>query len=318
MRLLTADDVRRALSMTDAIAAVRRGFIALSLDRVEMPVRTALPIAGGLTLTMPAYVHGEPISTVKIVSVCGANAAKGLPVINGSVFVLDAETGLPRALLDGGALTAIRTGAASGLATDLLAKPDAAVLGVIGAGIQARTQIEAVCAVRSIRQIRIYSPRSAALLAVEISGLYDAEVIAAPDRSAALAGVDVIVAATNSATPVILPEDLAPGLHINGVGSYRPDMHEIAPEAVARMRVIIDHRDSAWHEAGELIAARERGLLNAEDVVEIGAVAAGLQPGRTTPDQITFFKSVGSAVQDAVTAARVLEVAEAHGLGRVV
>lgn len=318
MRILNGDDVRAALTMPDAIAAVKHGFMALSLGRAQMPVRALLPTAGGVTLTMPAYLHGAPICTVKIVSVCGGNAAKGLPVVNGSVMVLDAETGLPRAILDGGMLTAIRTGAGTGLATDLLARPDAAVLGVIGAGVQARTQIEAVCAVRPIQQIRIFSPRSAALLAVEISGRYDAEVIAAPDRETALLGAEVIVAATNSALPVVWLKDLAPGVHINGIGSYRPDMQEIAPEIAAHARVVIDHRESAWHEAGELIAARDAGLLDPETVVEIGEVAAGLQPGRTAPDQITFFKSVGSAVQDAATAARVLEVAEARGLGVVV
>ncbi|MDX1990845.1 MAG: ornithine cyclodeaminase family protein [bacterium] len=318
MRVLTAHDIKFTLTMRDAIEAVRAGFIALSKDRVEMPVRTALSVPGGVTLTMPAYVYDEMVSVVKIVSVSAGNAARGLPVVIGTVLVVDAQTGVPRALLDGTMLTAIRTGAGSGLATDLLAKPDAKVLAVIGAGAQARTQIEAVCTVREIEQVRIYSPRTAAALAVEISGLYDFEVIAVPDAEAALEGADVVVAATNSASPVFMADHIAPGVHINGVGSFRHDMEEIPVELVARAKIIIDHRESAWAEAGELIKALELGLIRADDVVEIGEVAAELKPGRTSPEQITFFKSVGSAVQDAMTAARVVALAEERNLGQII
>ncbi len=319
MRILSAEDVRAAVSMPDAIEAVRAGFIGLSTGRATVPLRTMLPLPDGLTLYMPAYIQGEPISTVKVVSVYPGNAARGLPTIIARVMVLNAQTGQPLALMDGTSLTALRTGAASGLATDLLARPEASVLGVIGAGVQARTQIEAVCAVRPITEIRIYSPTRAPALADELRGHYSARIFAAPSAHEALIGADVICAATNSKTPVVHANDVTPGAHINGVGSFTPEMQEIGPNVVSRARVIVDHRESAWAEAGDLIIPRDQGIILEQHArTEIGEIAAGLAPGRETPDQITFFKSVGNAVQDAAVAARVLEVAEERGLGSVV
>jgi ornithine cyclodeaminase len=232
------------------------------------------------------------------------------------VLALDAYTGQPLALMDGTSLTALRTGAASGLATDLLARPDSSILAVIGAGVQARTQIEAVCAVRPISEIRIYSPNRAQTLADELRGRYGVRIVVSPSAHEALAGADVICAATNSKTPVIHAEDVSPGTHINGVGSFTPEMQEIGANVVSRARVIVDHRESAWAEAGDLIIPRDQGVILEQHAhIEIGEVAAGLAPGRETPDQITFFKSVGNAVQDAAVAARVLQLAEERGLG---
>jgi ornithine cyclodeaminase len=268
---------------------------------------------------MPAYILGEPISTVKVVSVYPGNPARGLPTINARVLVLDAQTGKLLALIDGTSLTALRTGAASGLATQLLARDDAQILGVIGAGAQARTQIEAVCVVRPISEIRVYSPNHAPFMVDELRGKYSARIVEAPGGHEALAGADVIVAATNSKTPVVHNEDIAPGVHINGVGSFTPEMQEIGPNVVSRARVIVDHRESVWAEAGDLIIPRDQGIILEQHAqIEIGEVAAGLAPGRETADQITFFKSVGNAVQDAAVASRVLQVAEERGLGQVV
>jgi len=319
MRILSADDVRAAITMPDAIAAVREGFIALSTGRATVPVRTMLPMPDGLTLYMPAYIHGEPVSTVKIVSVYPGNPAKGLPTIIGRVLVLDSTSGEPLALMDGTSLTAIRTGAASGLATDLLARPEASILGVIGAGVQARTQIEAVCAVRPIQEIRIYSPNRAQEMADELRGRYSVRIVVCQSGHDALLGADVIVAATNSKTPVVHVDDVSPGAHINGVGSFTPQMQEIGPNVVSCARVVVDHIESAWAEAGDLIIPRDQGIILEQHAqIEIGEIAAGLAPGRETPEQITFFKSVGNAVQDAATAARVLAAAEARGLGQTV
>jgi ornithine cyclodeaminase/alanine dehydrogenase-like protein (mu-crystallin family) len=319
MRILSAEDVRAAVSMPDAIDAVRAGFVALSTGRASVPLRTMLPMPDGLTLYMPAHIHGEPISVVKVVSVYPNNPARDLPTIIARVLVLDADTGQPLAMMDGTSLTALRTGAASGLATDLLARPESAVLGVIGAGAQARTQVEAVCAVRPIVEIRIYSPTRAQAMAEELRARFGTRVVVTSDAHQALIGADVIVAATNSKSPVIHVEDVSPGTHINGVGSFTPEMQEIGPNVVSRARVIVDHRESAWAEAGDLIIPRDQGIIpELHAQTEIGEVAAGMAPGRETPDQITFFKSVGNAVQDAAVAARVLSVAEERGLGQVV
>lgn len=319
MRILNAQAVRQAVDMKAAIAAVREGFIALSAGQATVPLRSVLETEQGLTLYMPAWLRGAPISSVKVVSVYPQNPARGLPTINAAVLVLNAATGEPLALLDGTYLTALRTGAASGLATDLLARPEAKTLGVIGAGAQARPQIEAVCAVREISEIRLYSLSGAEALADELRAKTQAAVTVSPNAHEALAGADVIVAATNSQTPVVHAADLSPGAHLNGIGSFTPQMQEIAADVVARAKIVVDHRPSAWAEAGDLIIARNQGVIRESDVhAEIGEVAAGLVPGRTDPDEITFFKSVGNAVQDAAVAARVVAAAEARGLGTLV
>ena len=307
MRILSAEDVFKLLPMRAAIDAVRVGFIALSTGKANVPVRTGLPVNGNVTLTMPAYIQGSAVSVVKIVSVYADNPQRGLPTVLGNVLVLDASNGMTLALIDGASLTALRTGAASGLATDLLALPDAHILAVIGAGRQARTQVEAVCAVRPIDTIRVYSPHHAAEFADELRQRYRVEVQAVATSADALRDADVVVAATNSATPVVTLEPLKLGVHINGVGSYRPDMQEVAAEVVQRATVVVDHRESVWHEAGDLIIPRDLGLIH-ESIIyaEIGEIAAGLRPGRTREDEITFFKSVGNAVQDAAVAERIV------------
>lgn len=319
MRILTADDVRAAVDMRAAIAAVREGFIALSSNRAHVPLRSVLETPGGVLLTMPAYVGGAPISAVKIVSVCPENPAQGLPTIYAAVLVMDAQTGAPLALMDGRILTAQRTGAASGLATDLLAVPEASILAVIGAGVQARTQVAAVCAVRPIREIRIFSLAGAEQMAAELRGLYPAQISVVPSAHAALDGAQVIVAATTSPTPVVHLDDLTPGAHINGIGSFTPEMQEIAADVVAAARVVVDHRASVWAEAGDLIIPRNAGLITETHIhAEIGEIAAGLKEGRHDPHEITFFKSVGNAVQDAALAQRVLAAADERGMGSTV
>jgi ornithine cyclodeaminase len=316
MKIISAEEVRGAVTMRQAIDAMREGFSALSAGRAGVPLRSALDAPGGVLLTMPAQIEGAPVSVVKVVAVCPANPSRGLPTIHAAVLLTDAQTGAPLALMDGRILTALRTGAASGLATELLALPGASVLAVIGAGAQARTQVAAVCAVRPIAEIRLYSLAGAEQMAEELRPLYDARIVVAPSAPAALEGAGVVVAATNSPTPVVRLADLAPGAHINGIGSFTPQMQEIAADVVLAARVVVDHRASAWAEAGDLIIPRDQGLITEDRVyAEIGEIAAGLKPGRHHPDEITFFKSVGNAVQDAALAARVLAAAQERGLG---
>jgi ornithine cyclodeaminase/alanine dehydrogenase-like protein (mu-crystallin family) len=314
MLILSAADVRTAITMPEAIDAVRDGFIALSSGQASVPVRGALDTPDGILLTMPSHLGDTCV--VKVVSVNPGNRAQNLPAIHASVLVIDAHTGIPQALMEGRVLTAIRTGAASGLATDLLARRDAHILGVIGAGVQARTQIEAVCAVRPISEIRIYSRSGAQPLVDELSRQYSARIVAADSPAAALDGADVIVAATSSRTPVILAEHIKPGAHINGMGSFTSEMQEVAAEVVMRAHVIVDQRAAAWAEAGDLIIPRDQGLITeAHIAAELGEVAAGTHPGRQSADEITFFKSVGNAVQDNVVAKRVLAAARDRGFG---
>lgn len=321
MRILTAAEVRAALSMNAAIEAMREGFTALSTGRATVPLRTALPTPGGTTLLMPAHLNDA--STVKIVSIYGGNAMRGLPIIYASVLVLNAETGQPRAMMDGTALTAIRTGAATGLATQLLAREDAKIVGCIGAGGQARTQIEAVLAVSPmISEVRIFCRTEARQFdfcrEMELA-FPTVKFIPANSRADALRDADILIAATTSAEPVITSDDVKPGAHINGIGSYLPTMQEVAAEVVTRAKVVVDARAAVQVEAGDLIIPHQSGAWNFDQIyAELGEIAAGIKPGRTAPNEITFFKSVGNAVQDAAAAARVLQIAEAQNLGTVI
>ena len=315
MHNLDAQAVRQALPMSRAIEAMARAFAAYSAGQVEMPLRLRLPVPphDAVVLHMPAYLHdeqGEALA-VKIVSVYPHNPQKGHPLIYATVLVLEPETGRPLAVLEGATLTAIRTGAASGLATRLLAKEDAHVLAVFGAGAQARTQIEAVCTVRPIERVWIYAPtrRHVEALIEERAGKgpIPKDMRVADSPAQALAEADVVCTATTSRTPVFDPQDLRPGTHINAVGSYTPEMVEIPLETVARAYVVVDSREAARAESGEIAQALARGLLTEDALVELGEIVLGRKPGRTGRDQVTLFKSVGLAVQDAAAAQAALE-----------
>lgn len=320
MRILSAHDVKMTISMTDAIAAVREGFVALSTGKAQAPLRSSVQTPDGTTFFMPSYRDNSAFSAIKVVSVYLGNGRHRLPVVIANVIVLDAETGQPRALMDGTYLTALRTGAASGLATELLARPDAAVLGVIGAGGQARAQIEAILAVRPIREIRVFCRSGAALFVKALSASYpELNIRATRTASEALHDADVLVAATTSSTPVIELSHVKPGAHINGIGSFMPTMQEVAAEVVTRAKIVVDSRQSCLAEAGDLLIPIKAGLLQPDSIhAEIGEIAAGLKPGRTSTQEITFFKSVGTAIQDLTVAARVVAAAEAQNLGTVV
>ncbi|MCA9928143.1 MAG: hypothetical protein KC419_06685 [Anaerolineales bacterium] len=325
LRILSAKDVRKALSMADAIAGMKIAFQQLSTQQAIVPLRTHVNIAAhqGTTLIMSAYLQQSDDLAVKIASVFPRNVQRGEPSIYASVVVLDAETGRPLALLEGGTLTAIRTGAASGAATDILARPEASVVAILGSGVQARTQLEAVCTVRDIHEVRVYSPTNehAVLFARELRGKGPVpqliRIMTDPDT--AVRGADIICAATTSKTPVITGKLLQPGVHINGAGSFRPSMQEFDEETVLKSLVVVDSREAVWEEAGELIVALNKGLIQKGHIhAELGEIAAGLKPGRTSDQQITFFKSVGVAVQDAMAGRIALQNAIKQNLGTVV
>lgn len=320
IRILSAADVRAALPMPAAIESAREAFTQMALEQADLPLRTPLRTANGVTLFMPGHLKESGGLAFKAVSVYPGNAASGLPVITGVVLVLDAVTGMPRALLDGGTLTAIRTGAASGLATDLLARPESRVVALFGAGGQAYDQVAAVRAVRPITEARILSRqgRSGAALAERLrqEGL-DAH--AMTDATEALRGADIVLCATNSTVPLFRDADIAPGTHINAIGAYTPEMQEVPPETVVRARVIVDDMAAAHAEAGDLLQPLAAGLIAPSHFeMTLGAVTLGRVPGRRSAEEITLFKSVGVAAQDVAAAARALAHAEATGLGVVV
>lgn len=323
IRILSGADVRQAVTMAQAIEAVKQAYIQLSTGQAVVPLRTPVDVADreAVTLFMPAYLASSDALGAKIVSVFPRNPGRGLPLIHAAVILVDAETGRPLALMDGTYLTALRTGAASGAATDLLARPDARVAAIFGAGTQARTQLEAVCTVRPIEEVWVYdtAPGAAQAYAAEMAARgapFPARVSVAGSPAQALRDADVICTATTSHTPVFDDADLKPGAHVNGVGAYTPQMQEVPAATVARARVVVDSRTASLAEAGDLIVPLEQGLL-AEDSIhaEIGEVAAGLVAGRTSEAQITFFKSVGVAVQDVAVADLILRQAGELDLG---
>jgi alanine dehydrogenase len=323
LRILSGADVRQAVTMSEAIQAVRNAYVQLSAGQAVVPLRTPVEVAkrDAVTLFMPAYLATSDAMGAKIVSVFPGNPARGLPLIHAVVIVVDAETGRPLALMDGTYLTALRTGAASGVATDLLARPEARVAAIFGAGAQARTQLEAVCTVRAIEKAWVYdvSPEAAAAYVAEMKARgapIPVDISAAGSPAQAVRDADVICTATTSHTPVFADADLKPSVHINGIGAYTPEMQEVPAETVARAQVVVDSRTASLAEAGDLIVPLKAGLITAASIHgEIGEVAAGLIAGRRAGQDPTFFKSVGVAVQDVAVAELVMRRAAALGLG---
>ena len=315
MRVLGPAEISRALPMGSAIAAMREAFVAHVEGRSDGPPRTVLHTGAtqGSTLVMPVSLEAGdlPLVVVKVVSVFPANRQTGIPSIHGTVIAVEAETGVPVAILDGASLTAIRTAAACGLATGLLARRDSEVLAIFGSGVHARTQVQAVREVRSIEEVRIYNPNteSAAAMADELTAS------AAPgchfrpvdSPASALDGADIACAATTSRVPVFEDHAVPEGLHINAIGSFHATDREIPGATVARAGVFVDDRESALEEAGDLIMAIREGLIDANHVrSDLGSLVLGRAEGRRSRDEVTFFKSVGLAVQDAAATQAVL------------
>jgi len=323
MLVLSANDIRESLPMGDAIEAMKRAFAALARGDATVPLRAHLstPNGDGVTLVMPARVDGESESlAVKIVSVFDGNPGLGIARIQAAVIAFEPATGRPVALLEGSSLTAIRTAAASGAATDLVARPGAASLAVFGAGVQARSHIEAMCAVRPITSIRVFDtePRKVDEL-IGDSSRPGVTISRADSPGDAVRDAEIICTTTTSATPVFDDGDIAPGAHINAVGAYTPQSREIGGDTVARAWVFVDDRDAAWEEAGDLIQPRDAGLIGQEHVRgDLGELVLDPALRPTDPTQVTLFKTVGVAIQDAVAASVALDAARRRALGTTV
>jgi len=324
LRLLSATDVVQALPMAEAIEGMKGAYAQLSTGQATMPLRSRIDVPGkGSSLVMPAYLAENGALAVKVVSVFPQNTAVEMPIIHALVLVVDSTTGRPQALLEGGTLTAIRTGAASGAATDLLARPDATSVLIFGSGVQARTQLEAVCTVREIKKVHIVSldRQQAEEFAAEMAGKgpIPTAISVAEHVDMVVAEADIICTATTSSTPVFDGRLIKPGTHINGVGSFTPEMQEVDLVTVQRALVVVDSRTAVLAEAGDLIIPLENGDINEDHIfAELGEVVSGYLPGRESQDQITFFKSVGVAVQDAAAASITLKNALNQDLGTTI
>jgi ornithine cyclodeaminase len=317
LHILTASDVQAALPMPAAIDAMRKAFSLVSSGAADIPLRTRIDVPNhdATTLVMPAYLHVGNRLGVKIVSLFPNNPDLDLPMLHAVVILINAATGQPEALLEGAALTAIRTGAACGLATDLLARPEASSLAIIGSGPQARAQLEAVCCVRLIQRIRVYSPTRAHAEQFAQDMAVHGSIEVSASASQATAEADIICTATSSTTPVIDAADVRPGAHINAVGSHTPAMREISPELVRQSLVVVDQRQAALSESGEVMACIADGSLTEWALVEVGEIVNHRHAGRANPDQITLFKTVGIAAQDIAAAQQALLTARQKKLG---
>jgi ornithine cyclodeaminase len=308
--------------MEACIPLMETTMIAVSEGRARLPLRSVLPVSsGGLMGNMPGYLAEPECFGVKLVSLFPGNVAAGFSSHLGLVLLFEPEHGRPVALLDAAELTAIRTAAVSGLATRLLAREDAGDLAILGAGEQARSHLEAMLAVRRIRRVRVWSrtPASADAFARTEGERHGIAIEPVAEVRAGVDGADLICTVSKARTPILLGDWLAPGTHLNVVGSSIAAAAEIDTAAVVKSRVFVDYRDSTINEGGEYLKALQAGAITPAHILgEIGEVANGSVIGRRTPDDITLYKSLGVAAQDLASAHYLLEQARARGLGQTV
>jgi ornithine cyclodeaminase/alanine dehydrogenase-like protein (mu-crystallin family) len=312
--VLSHEDVVRALppgECADAMAAVlaahARGEAFMPLRSVMMP-----PGADGFMGLMPAWRGGErPVFSLKTVCILPGNPARGLDAHQGTVTLYDGETGMPTAVLDASAVTEIRTAAVSAVATRLLAREDASVLAIIGAGVQARAHLTALRSVRGFEEVRVHSRTEAHARAIGDG------VVVAPSAAEAVRGADVVVTATSSREPVLSRGWLSPGTHVNAVGASTPAARELDVETVAASALFADSRESISNEAGEFRLAVEQGLISGIDHVRgsLGELLIGAAPGRQDDRELTLFRSLGLAVEDLAAAEHAVAAARRLGLG---
>ena len=323
IRVLRAAEVRALLPMGECIEVMRRTMIALSEGRAVVPLRTimAIPGARGMLGNMPGYLADPECFGVKLVSLMPRNEPTRHSSHLGLVLLFEAEHGCPVAILDAAEITAIRTAAASGLATRLLARPDADDLAILGAGEQARSHLEAMLAVRALRRIRVWArDRGKAEVFAETEGSrHGVTIEAAASVPAAVEGADIICTLTKAREPILFGDWISSGTHLNVVGSSVASAAEIDTAAVLRSRFFVDCRNSTINEGGEYLRALRSGAISAAHIAaEIGEVANGTHPGRTSPDEVTLYKSLGVAPQDLASAHFVLERARAAGIGQLI
>lgn len=311
---LSEADVRAVLSMRDLIDVMEGAVKAFSAGQVVQPVRTVLEVPGGFFGSMPAYLGSTPAMGAKLVTVFPGNANRGLTTHLATILLMDPGTGDLLAVLDGRYITEARTAAASAVAARYLAREDAAVLAIIGSGVQARSHLEALPLVRKFREVRCWSP-NAEHARQFVSESQGHPIRAVESAEVATRGADVIALVTASATPVIEDRWVQPGACVIGVGACRPNQREMDPALVARGRLVVDTRAAALAESGDVVMAIREGFFTESHVAaELGQVVANPKLGRTDASQVTIFKSLGMAVED--VAAAELAYRRAHQMAK--
>jgi alanine dehydrogenase len=319
-RLLNEQQVHSLLPMHDLIAAMESALAKFSARDVLQPVRTVLTVGPTKAYfgVMPAYIPAPASLGAKLVTVFGENHKRQLPSHLATIVLLDPETGALLALMDGRYITEARTAAVSAVSARFLARPEASTLAIIGSGVQARSHLEAYQHVRQLKEVRIWSPseRSRHQFVDDMSPTVSIPIVAATSAEAAVRGADMIVLVTSSPTPVIDDAWVADGAHVVCVGACRPTQQEMPPQLVTRGRLYVDSRAAAVVEAGDVVMNIAAGRFDASHIRgEIGELVLGRVPGRTSPGEITIFKSLGMAVEDVVAADLVFRRAVESGAG---
>ena len=312
VRVLDEDDVRRLLPMADCIEAMADALRSLARGEVYNPLRPVFrpPNEPSLMGLMPAHRGGEaPWWSLKALTIVPGNSARGLDSHQGFVALFDGESGEPRALMNAGAITAIRTAAVSGVATRLLAREDVRTLAILGSGTQARSHLDAMRAVRDFERVVSWSASGRSLDGAET----------AQTAEEALRDADVVCTTTASAEPVVQRQWLKPGVHINAVGSSIPTTRELDSQTMVDASLFVDRRESTLNEAGDFLIPQREGLIGPNDIrAELGELLLGTSAGRTSNDELTLFKSLGIGVEDLAAGELVLQRAEAENAGTVV
>jgi alanine dehydrogenase len=323
MLVLSETQVQSLIDVDELIAALEQAHVQYSTGRAVMPVRLVVPlpqIQGRIT-SMPGFLGDDRALGMKVVTYFQENPKQDLPAILGSILLFSSDTGKLIAVMDGSYITAIRTACASAVATKALANSKTPVLGILGAGVQARSHIQALSRVRKIAQIKIYSPSGSSAAAIqkyfELKTGVEIELAQSPEE--ALQDADLVVTASTAKTPIVKAEFLKSGAHINAVGSHRPDMRELDGATVARAKVLVDSREAIMAECGDILLAIEEKSIGSDHIHgEIGEVLAGSKAGRSSADEITLYKSVGIAIQDVAAAKLVYRKALERGVGTTV
>jgi ornithine cyclodeaminase/alanine dehydrogenase len=312
MLFLSDDDVAAVLNMGEAIDAVEAAFGELARGSVKMPPRSTIMLEryGGSVSLMPSYLEGTVALATKIISIYPGNPERGLPTTAAWIVVNDPETGAIEALLDGTYLTAVRTGAVTGVAARYLAPEDSRVAAVIGCGVQGRTQAWAVAEVCQLDSMRVFDLSETGMrrFAEEMGPRLGIDIVAAKSGADAVRGADIVVTATTSSKPVVHREWLGDRVHISAIGSFYPDYRELDTDTVKEAKVVVDSREAVLEEAGDLLIPIGEGAITEDHIyAELGDLVFGRKEGRTEEDGLTVFKSVGLAIQDSSVAKLVLK-----------
>ena len=312
MLFLSDDDVARVLTMGEAIDAVEAAFGELAKGSVKMPPRSTIMLDryGGSVSLMPSYLEETVALATKIISIYPGNPERGLPTTAAWIVVNDPETGAIEALLDGTYLTAVRTGAVTGVAARYLALEDSRVAAVIGCGVQGRTQAWAVSEVCELEAMKVFDLSEAGMrrFADEMGPRLGVEIVPAKSGADAVRDADIVVTATTSSKPVVHREWLGDRVHISAIGSFYPDYRELDTDTVREAKVVVDSREAVMEEAGDLLIPIGEGAITEDHIyAELGDLVLGRKEGRTKEDGLTVFKSVGLAIQDSSVASLVLK-----------